>query len=520
MTHHVPSYLRLHVEDLPSAIARDDTDSPIERLCRVLSLLSDWQIQRGPGVPGDAIWSRGIGTVPDRRDYLYVAGRKSDISSPRMNRQSICQLAGAVADVAEELATCQQWWKQRCGQPLASEPVASDLDFAPGPLERDLPAILQSAAEVASARSVALYVLDDATEYLLLRGIHSDSAPVDLLDKRPLRGANADLEALAGHAVVMKNSDDGRRWQAPMQAPSAVCVPVSSTTTLLGTLWCFADESQDYSDMTVNMLEIIAGRIAAELECEAALRQRYAESSIVLAGQPMACAGHRSSDVPIDTFANEQWQATSRQQAGQYACCVASQSGDSLVLMGIDPETAGLTGAGLAARAMRRLRDDTDAAPLPQFWREAHHDLLQRSTGDALLAAVQVQLDMASGLAELFAAGHTELFAIRPHAWEALGQPCPPLGDAAVDSAGIVCSTRLGSQDWLLVLCSARLRSIRMHNTPLVDGKHLAEVLLRHNHLSVEAAADALWRILDAQNTVWHHPPLLMLVRNLTSPSP
>lgn len=520
MTHHGPSHLRLHVEDPPSATASRDTHSPMERLCGVLSVLSDWQFQRGPGVPEDAIWSRGIGTLSDARDYLYVAGKKPSTSSPRMNRQSICQLASAIADVAEELASCQQLLKERRSDLPVSLPEAADRDLGAGPLDRDLPAILQSAAEVASARSMALYVLDDATEYLLLRGLYRDSDPPALSHRRPLRSAKADLEALAGHAVVMETPDDVRRWQAPLDGHSAVCVPVSSATTLLGTLWCVADESQSYSDRTVNMLEIIAGRIAAELECEAALRERRAESSIVPADWRIEYDGHRSSDLPMDAFANDQWQATIRQRPGQYACCGVTQRGGPLVLLGIDPETPGLTGAGLAARAFGRLRAGTCEAPIAQFWRDAHQDLLQRSTGDALVAAVQVQLDLMSGHAEVFAAGYTESFAIRPHAWEPLSKHCPPLGDGAVDSAGLVCSTQLGSQDWLLVLCSARLRSIRMHNSPLVDGKHLAEVLLRHNHLGVDAAADALWRILDAQDTSWHHPPLLLLVRNLSSPSP
>jgi hypothetical protein len=49
---------------------------------------------------------------------------------------------------------------------------------------------------------------------------------------------------------------------------AAVCVPVSSPTVPLGTLWLFAGGPREFTDQQVNIVEIGAGRIASDLERE------------------------------------------------------------------------------------------------------------------------------------------------------------------------------------------------------------------------------------------------------------
>src|SRR5262249_28476281 len=89
-----------------------------------------------------------------------------------------------------------------------------------------------------------------------------------LAPARPLRGAAADLEALVGHAVVLEDTSLLPHWRCPEDFPSAVCVPVSSPSLPLGTLWAFSDEPRDFTPEQTNLLEIIAGRLAADLERE------------------------------------------------------------------------------------------------------------------------------------------------------------------------------------------------------------------------------------------------------------
>jgi serine phosphatase RsbU (regulator of sigma subunit) len=62
-------------------------------------------------------------------------------------------------------------------------------------------------------------------------------------------------------------------WNAPEDFAAAICVPVSSSTTILGTLWVFCDETRDFTDQQTNIVEIVAGKIASDLDRDMLLRE-------------------------------------------------------------------------------------------------------------------------------------------------------------------------------------------------------------------------------------------------------
>ncbi|MGC3972426.1 MAG: GAF domain-containing protein [Pirellulales bacterium] len=155
----------------------------------------------------------------------------------------------------------------------AGIPVATKVQPQRHLVER-LESVLRAAAEALGCKAAAAYLLDDATTELKLRAAWG--LPEDRLMEpaRPLRGAKADLEALAGHAVALEDATLFPHWNLPEPArPAAVCVPISSPTELLGTLWVFADEKRPFSDHEVNLVELSAGRIAADLEREVLLTE-------------------------------------------------------------------------------------------------------------------------------------------------------------------------------------------------------------------------------------------------------
>jgi serine phosphatase RsbU (regulator of sigma subunit) len=138
-------------------------------------------------------------------------------------------------------------------------------------LAERLEAVLLAGAEIVGCNAAALYLLDDATTELRLRC--SWGLPVDRpAATRPLQGALADLEALLGHAVVLRDDNLMSMWNVPEDFPAAVCVPVSSPTTILGTIWVFSSEKRDFNDRQTNILEVVAGRLALEVERETFLR--------------------------------------------------------------------------------------------------------------------------------------------------------------------------------------------------------------------------------------------------------
>ena len=127
---------------------------------------------------------------------------------------------------------------------------------------------MKGGAEAIGVQAAGLYLLNAATTQLKLRscwglpfGRFSDPT-------RPLSEAMADLEALLGHVVVLDGNEQIRQWNPPEEFSASVCVPVSTPSVPLGTLWMFADDQREFSEQDTNIIEIIAGRLAADLERE------------------------------------------------------------------------------------------------------------------------------------------------------------------------------------------------------------------------------------------------------------
>jgi sigma-B regulation protein RsbU (phosphoserine phosphatase) len=186
----------------------------------------------------------------------------------------------AAEKLAESLARQlgQQWqlslalWEREADLATAV-PVVARADEGPK-LSARMQSILKSAVQALNCTSAALYLLDDATSELKMRSAYG--LPADRLTQpaRPLAPALADLEALLGHAVVLDSPAIFSRWKVPEVCQSAICIPVSSPTVPLGTMWLFNDKARDYTDEEVNLCEIIAGRVAAELERSSLLNEQ------------------------------------------------------------------------------------------------------------------------------------------------------------------------------------------------------------------------------------------------------
>ena len=126
-----------------------------------------------------------------------------------------------------------------------------------------LTAVLRGAVEGFGLAGAELHLLDDTTAELRVA--------VDFGDRqtpaaRALESADADLAALAGGAVVLEDEDAVAEWATPQRCRAAVCVPVSSDTTIHGTLWLYSNQPRVFRDGDLQLIEIIAGRLAVEIE--------------------------------------------------------------------------------------------------------------------------------------------------------------------------------------------------------------------------------------------------------------
>ena len=257
----IPSYLKLHVEEA-AALA---TPVPTPK-ASVLSELQD-SFTEATG------WSFQVPNL--NRDTMDDKGHPYGLTKQTtsgLDKNSAQRLANSIGSLVDELQTALTTVWHREAELATGIPVCERTDEDEH-LANRLEAVLKAGAMSVQCNAAALYLLDDATSELKLRACWG--LPISrLMDPaRPLRGAVADLEALIGHAVVLEDVSRLPHWKPPEQFASAVCVPVASPSTPLGTAWFFCDETRTFSDTETQILEVIAGRLAADLEREVLLAE-------------------------------------------------------------------------------------------------------------------------------------------------------------------------------------------------------------------------------------------------------
>lgn len=388
----------------------------LRELCRNFSQATGWPLrfvrELKPSV--ELMWSAAVCPgVDPTPGYLRIdLGNASSLDDLR--RRIPLEAAERLAEsICRQL---QREWElrtalfEREAELATAIPVVARPDDNPQ-LARRLQAILESAARSIGCRAAALYLLDDATTQLKLRS--SCGLPVDCFTRpaRPLANALADLEALLGHAVVLDSPILFARWNVPEPCQSALCVPVSSPTVPLGTLWFFHDAPREFSDEQTNLCEIVAGRLAAELERGALLNEqaqsqserRVWESAI----QGVIPAG---PNVPplVSGWEIAGWSEQAGQLGGAFHDWLVLPDGRMAVWVG-DACDGGIAGAFGAAALRGMLRCELENAPVAADWtqllRRCHRALAALSAGDHWAGLLLLIIDPHSGEIEALSSG-------------------------------------------------------------------------------------------------------------------
>lgn len=202
----------------------------------------------------------------------------SPLPAVRAPRKFAEPLARGIARLLGEVAEARHALWQREAELAAGIPVAAR-PAEPEVFAERLDGILRGGCEALECPAAGLYLLDQGTTELKLRAAWGLARYKLAEPPRTLRGATADLEALTGHAVVLANEQLCRLWHAPEPVAAALCVPVASPTVPLGTLWFFSRGERDFDDRQTQLAEIVAGRIAADLEREVLLGDAAARAA-------------------------------------------------------------------------------------------------------------------------------------------------------------------------------------------------------------------------------------------------
>ncbi len=304
------THLKLYTESVPEAALGTDLAAiqSLPRLLRAFEAATGKRLdivhESGLDVSDESTWRLNLSAERNRSVYLRV-GPAERVSRNVVAQRDSRRLAKALGKMLEELNRTQTALREREAELATSIPVVQHPDEAAHLAER-LQAVLKGGLDAVHCEAAAVYLLDDATTQLKLRATYGLPADRLIAPARPLAEALADLEALLGHAVVFETRDVTKRWNVPEDYRSAVCVPISSPTTILGTLWFFDTKTRLFDKHDTNLIEVVAGRIAADLEREVLMREGI--NSTRLKNQLAAAERRQRIALPTSTPLYQGWE--------------------------------------------------------------------------------------------------------------------------------------------------------------------------------------------------------------------
>lgn len=261
---------------------------PLGRLRQSFEQLTGWTLEFNKSSSNGRGGSSGPQSRAPAAQYLVIDDLASCVGPGRraVDRPASQRLADDISAVWNELQTARAELASREVELATCVATSLPVDET-AKLEHLLKSLLRSAMDLGGFDSASVWLVDDdalALNQRLAAGPHFSGSPAS----RHLGESRADVRAMTGSVIVMESSRDVAKWQAPVECQSAVCLPVSSLSNLYGSLWLVRNQPGDVSEPVTTVLEIIAGRIAAELERAALARQLLDSRTTDEAGQPVS----------------------------------------------------------------------------------------------------------------------------------------------------------------------------------------------------------------------------------------
>ena len=405
MNRPTPPNLKLRSDDSADVLRPDVADlACLGELCQAFAEATGWPLryvnQPEPNEDLDLLWSApvnpGVGEAPG---HLRIDLSGSSVeSSVRSDWQAAERMAGSIAELVNELVAARHALWQREAELATAVPVTQHENES-AHLAARLEATLQAGAQAIRCDSAALYLLDEATSQLKLRAAWG--LPLAKLQDaaRPLADQMADLEALLGHAVALESpADMVGPWQSPEPAGAALCVPVSSPTNPLGTLWLFSRREREFTDEQTNIAEVVAGKIASDLERTVLLQQRsgnQSEQKQIIQAARVQQHQLPAESPPLEGWNVNGWAEQSGSLGGAFYDWRMIDNSSLLVMLG-DACDGGIEAAlaSTALRAALRAEDDPEM-DVAQILARANRILWETSAGSwwAGMWLGQIKLD-------------------------------------------------------------------------------------------------------------------------------
>lgn len=476
----IPNYLRLYREqslltaplELPAGFAN---------ALEAFQQATGWRLRYETGeLPSAGVtWSTPIDTGRETRGFLVLEPDPTHVRRP-IDLNVAGEMAASLAQLWRELLGTQHALIEREAELAAGVPVVEHRQESQE-LAKRLTAVLRGGAENLGCQAAALYLLDEATSELKLRAAWNLPHSRFTAGPRPLAGANCDLEALCGHAVVLEDAELFEHWQVPEICEAAVCVPVSSPTMPLGTLWFFSFAPRTFSDPQVSMAEVVAGRLAADLEREVLLSDGIEKSKQTK--QLETAATVQQNQLPRVSPLVEGWRVAGWTQpagdlGGSFHDWMVREDGQLLIALG-DCLAGGVAGALTASGVRGSLRAHARHLHRPDEWLvRTSADLWCGSAGDQYAQLFCGLIDPAAGRLRYASAGEVSAAMIDATGFRLLVAPSLALGTDP-EAAFLLRETVMDEGAILLVASATVLTARDERNRPL-GIERLAQALVEH----------------------------------------
>ncbi len=510
MTKPAPQYLRLYREriDVQPTLAASDI-AGLSEFCQAFEHATGWNLSYRTAAQvrhdGEAVWSTpvepGAGIAAGRLQIDLHAGAV-ELGEPAIELAAAGEMAAAAASLLCELLRTQHALRQREAELAVGVPLVAERQQTRSLADR-LEAVLRSAGEAIGVKAAAMYLLDDATTQLNVRSAWNLPRDRFAAPRRPLADAKADLEALLGNGVTLANPDMCRQWNAPEQFPAAMCVPISSATTPLGTLWFFSSDAREFSDNDVNIAEMTAGRLAADLEREILLSAGTESGD--LARQLDSAERLQQNQLPriaphVEGWEVGGWTTQAGSVGGDFHDWWVNHEGRLMVAVG-DCLDGGLDAALCASSLQATLRaiGGHDAVEPNMLLERASRALWTGSAGDQYASLFCASIDTDSGNCHFAAAGHMGALVFNRDGWERLTAPSMALG-IAPGASYLPREMVLEVGDVLVAVSDGVHDALDSSGRPWTMAG-IAAVLRDHLHLDANTLADIVRDRLEAHAT-------------------
>jgi len=507
VSNRIPDYLKLHTEELPLEVR--DPAAGFDQLCHAFRQATGWSLRCNypelSSSPANSHWLEGTQGV------VSVTLEPTRASADALPRERLTELVGCLDGLLKQLFDTRVAIRHREADLAAAVPVISCRDDKNHLAER-LASVLQGAVEMLNCEAAGLYMLDEATTNLKLRSQWGLEERSLLKSARPLQEAVADLEALSGHAVVIDDSRKLPQWRMPEPFPSGVCVPVSTPTMILGTLWLFSRQNRDFSSREQNLIEIMAGRLAADLERHVLLREIGTTKRLRNDWQQFA--EYREKTVAQITPLLEGWdlagKVTRAESAGDFFNWhLGPQDHLGLSLVSLPDGSMQQAFTAVALRATLRAHLD-HSHEVAQVAKRVNQSLWEGTIGDQHASFFHAEVTPECGAVKYAAGGNSYAFILRPHGWEPLITDRDPPWGVDDQVSYTVHRQVLVPGDTLLAFSD--LTKLMPRPEANVAANRIAEKLLRHTHLSAAELATMATAMLSELATADDSPGLAVLV--------